>query len=287
MERAELFSSLNLNKFIALDFETTGLQVDSDRIIEVAAILFVDGLPHKKYTSLVNPGIPIPSFIEEITGITNAMVKDSPKEKDMVKDFFQFIGDYPIVAHNTPFDLSFLDSMATRYKLELIEELLASKEMYLARYYVEREKWIPAINRFKKVVEDYDETIYVEEAIHRLVEIHYKIGLEEEAKAALKPDAPEVPQEVALQLTLEKEFDELSEESARRDFEASARLDISYVLSIEEHQIVIKDIRAGSVILDCSITGLVVLTGSVADFCQQMLTDDDRFMVPGQRYADR
>ena len=119
MERIELLSAIHLDKFIALDFETTGLQVDSDRIIEVAAILFVDGLPHKKYTSLVNPGIPIPSFIEEITGITNSMVKDSPKEKDMVKDFFQFIGDYPIVAHNTPFDLSFLDSMATRYKLEL------------------------------------------------------------------------------------------------------------------------------------------------------------------------
>ena len=70
----------------------------------------------------------------------------------------------------------------SRYKLELIEELLASKEMYLARYYVEREKWIPAINRFKKVAEDYDETIYIEEALHRLVELHYKIGLIDESK---------------------------------------------------------------------------------------------------------
>ena len=70
----------------------------------------------------------------------------------------------------------------SKYKLELIEELLASKEMYLARYYVEREKWIPAINRFKKVAEDYDETIYIEEALHRLVELHYKIGLIDESK---------------------------------------------------------------------------------------------------------
>ena len=70
----------------------------------------------------------------------------------------------------------------SEYKLELIQELLASKEMYLARYYVEREKWIPAINRFKKVIKDYDETIYVEEALHRLVELHYKIGLVNESK---------------------------------------------------------------------------------------------------------
>ena len=59
---------------------------------------------------------------------------------------------------------------------------MASKEMYLARYYVEREKWIPAINRFKKVVNDYDTTIYIEEALHRLVELHYKVGLINEAE---------------------------------------------------------------------------------------------------------
>ena len=68
------------------------------------------------------------------------------------------------------------------FKLELIAELLASKEMYLARYYVDREKWIPAINRFKTVVRDYETTIYVEEALHRLVELHYKIGLIDESK---------------------------------------------------------------------------------------------------------
>ena len=54
--------------------------------------------------------------------------------------------------------------------------------MYLARYYVQREKWIPAINRFKKVVNDYDTTIYVEESLHRLVELHYKLGLVSEAE---------------------------------------------------------------------------------------------------------
>ena len=70
----------------------------------------------------------------------------------------------------------------SKYKLELTIEMMASKEMYLARYYVEREKWIPAINRFKKVINDYDTTIYVEEALHRLVELHYKVGLIKEAQ---------------------------------------------------------------------------------------------------------
>ncbi len=70
----------------------------------------------------------------------------------------------------------------SEFKLELIQEILASKEMYLARYYIDREKWIPAINRFKTVVSDYETTIYIEEALHRLVELHYKLGLVDESK---------------------------------------------------------------------------------------------------------
>ena len=73
-------------------------------------------------------------------------------------------------------------ALDAEYKLELINEILASKEMYIARFYMEKEKWIPSINRFKKVVKDYDKSIYVEEALFRLVEIHYRIGLEDEAK---------------------------------------------------------------------------------------------------------
>ena len=68
------------------------------------------------------------------------------------------------------------------FKLDLIKEILAAKEMYLGRYYIEKEKWIPAINRYKTILENYDDTIYVEEAIHRLVEIHYKVGLIDESK---------------------------------------------------------------------------------------------------------
>ena len=89
------------------------------------------------------------------------------------KKYFEFIiKKYP----DTEFALD------SEFKLELIKELLASKEMYLARYYIDREKWIPAINRFKTVVKDYETTIFVEEALHRLVELHYKIGLVDESK---------------------------------------------------------------------------------------------------------
>tara|TARA_Y100000590_G_C14859763_1_gene690871 strand:+ start:65 stop:397 length:333 start_codon:yes stop_codon:yes gene_type:complete len=59
---------------------------------------------------------------------------------------------------------------------------MASKEIYLANYYIKKEKWIPAINRFKVVLKDYSNTIFIEEAIHRLVELHYNLGMEEEAK---------------------------------------------------------------------------------------------------------
>ena len=92
--------------------------------------------------------------------------------EDAKKNFEKVINDYP----KSDFALD------SEYKLELIEEILASKEMYLARYYIEREKWIPAINRYKKVLENYERTIFIEEALHRLVELHYKIGMIDESK---------------------------------------------------------------------------------------------------------
>ena len=68
------------------------------------------------------------------------------------------------------------------YKLDLIQDYLASKEMYIALHYMKKKKWIASINRYKNVVEQYDKTIYVEEALHRLVELYYTIGLENESK---------------------------------------------------------------------------------------------------------
>ena len=71
-----------------------------------------------------------------------------------------------------------------RFKKDLIVNQLAAKELFVAKYYISTQKWIPAINRLKIVVEKYDKTIFVEEALFRLVEIYYRIGLIDEAKAA-------------------------------------------------------------------------------------------------------
>jgi outer membrane protein assembly factor BamD len=89
------------------------------------------------------------------------------------KEKFVFIlKNYP----NTDFALD------AKFKVGLINDIIASKEMYLGRHYLKKGKWIAAINRFKFVVNQYDQTIFVEEALHRLVEINYKIGLKDESQ---------------------------------------------------------------------------------------------------------
>jgi len=92
------------------------------------------------------------------------------------KYFLILVEQYP----NTDYDLD------AKYKIELIQDFMAAKELYLARHYIKKKKWIAAINRLKNIVNDYDKTIYIEEALHRLVEVHYIIGLESEAKKYAK-----------------------------------------------------------------------------------------------------
>ncbi len=73
-------------------------------------------------------------------------------------------------------------ALDAEFKITLIDDILASKEMYIGRYYFEKKKWISAINRFRNIIDDYDTTIYTAEALHRLVEVHYTIGLIDEAE---------------------------------------------------------------------------------------------------------
>ena len=88
------------------------------------------------------------------------------------ENFIFLIINYP----NTEYALD------AEFKVALIDDVLASKEMYIGRYYLQKKKWIPAINRFRNVIDEYDTTTYTEEALYRLVETYYKIGLIDEAK---------------------------------------------------------------------------------------------------------
>jgi outer membrane protein assembly factor BamD len=100
-------------------------------------------------------------------------------EKKNLKNLLQSKKYFEIIMERFPNTDYSLDA---KYKLDLIQDYLAAKEMYIARHYIKKQKWIPAINRLKGIVIEYNTTVYIEEALHRLVEIHYKIGLKNEAK---------------------------------------------------------------------------------------------------------
>ena len=127
-------------------------------------------------------------------------IRNYPKDKDLVYAhyliaicYFEQLHDEkkdlkPLVKAREKFEYILKKYPNTDYaidakwKMGLIVDQMAAKEMYIGRYYMKMEKWIAAINRFKFVVKYYDTTIYIEEALHRLVEIYYKIGLIEDAQ---------------------------------------------------------------------------------------------------------
>ena len=117
------------------------------------------------------------SYAEYLLGLCYyEQIVDEKKDLETIQNskkiFLDIVKKYP----NSDFAID------SEFKLDLINDVLAGKEMYVARYYVDRKKWIAAINRFKEVVDNYETTIYVEEALHRLVEIYYILGLEDEAQ---------------------------------------------------------------------------------------------------------
>ena len=86
--------------------------------------------------------------------------------------FYFFLNEYPNSEYAIDLNL----------KNDLVTNQFAARELYIAKYYIKVQKWVPAINRLKIIVKDYSRTIFIEEALHRLVEIHYHVGLEDEAK---------------------------------------------------------------------------------------------------------
>ena len=100
-------------------------------------------------------------------------------EKKDLQSIINAKKNFNIILKNYPNTEYAIDA---EFKIDLIDDILAAKEMYLGRYYFDKKKWISAINRFREIIDNYDTTIYAEEALHRLVEVYYTIGLVDEAE---------------------------------------------------------------------------------------------------------
>ena len=110
-----------------IDFETTGLSpAQGDRATEVAAVIVEDGRVVDRYQSLMNAGVRIPAFIEALTGISNAMVRNAPPAEEVMREVSDFVGDMPVVAHNAAFDAKFWDAELGRIRRARRQDFVCS-----------------------------------------------------------------------------------------------------------------------------------------------------------------
>ena len=115
-----------------IDFETTGLSpAQGDRATEIAAVLLRDGLVVDRYQSLMNSGVTIPPYIEALTGISTAMVRNAPAAAKVMREVSDFVGNHPLVAHNASFDCKFWDAELARIERSRRQQFACS--MLLAR----------------------------------------------------------------------------------------------------------------------------------------------------------
>jgi len=138
---------------------------------------YVEALENLKNFKKLYSGNSELAYVEYLIAIClfeqiNISARDQTNTRLSFQQFNKVIKNYP----NTPY------AEDLKLKLDLINDQLAGKEMYVARYYQKREKWLAALKRLTNILEKYQTTIYIEEALHRMVEIHYKIGNIEAAK---------------------------------------------------------------------------------------------------------
>lgn len=131
-----------LSCYIAFDFETTGFSNYNDRIIEIGAVYFENGVPVKTFGTLVNPGMLISPAASSVNGITDAMVEDAPNDEQAAAQFADFLGEammgnIPLVAHNAKFDLGFLLAMFKRHGYDC--DLRSYDTMAISRSYLSLE----------------------------------------------------------------------------------------------------------------------------------------------------
>ena len=138
---------------------------------------YLDAIAELERFLRVYPNHKDSAYAEYLIGLSYyEQIVDEKKDLNSIKNskevFSRIIEKYP----DTDFAID------AKFKINLVDTILAAKEMYVGRYYFDRKKWIASINRFKFVIDNYETTIYTEEALHRLVEIYYLLGLEAEAK---------------------------------------------------------------------------------------------------------
>lgn len=117
--------------FICFDIETTGLSAARDKITEIGAVKVENGVITDTFSTFANPEMPIPQKITQLTGITDDMVKDAPSQSEAVGAFLEFAGDNVLVAHNAPFDTSFIakacEDMGREYNYTSIDTVAISR----------------------------------------------------------------------------------------------------------------------------------------------------------------
>ena len=114
IKTANIKDSCSCKSFVVFDTETTGLYPDCDRIIEIGAVRFRDGVPVDRFHTLVNPERDIPDFITKLTNISNESVAGAPTIREVIPEFEAFVGDDTLVAHNLPFDLGFINAAGSK-----------------------------------------------------------------------------------------------------------------------------------------------------------------------------
>ena len=129
------------DSYVVFDLETTGLSAQADQITEIGAVKVVNGEIIDRYSTFVNPEVPIPFKIEKLTGITDSMVIDAPKIQEILPKFLEFCGDSTLVAHNAEFDMSFVKNKAGKMGIEVVNTVVDT--LSIARFL------LPTLHNFK------------------------------------------------------------------------------------------------------------------------------------------
>ena len=133
MDKPQFSLNRNFDPFVVFDLETTGLG-RCDKITEIGAVRMECGEVTDTFSSLVNPGRPIPYAVQRLTGITDRMVETAPTIEELLPAFLDFIGDCPLIAHNAPFDIGFLfrecEALGLMPEIPLVDTLRLARRVW-------------------------------------------------------------------------------------------------------------------------------------------------------------